>query len=616
MACTLFIMLLAHILLKTMNPIVLINGAKRNKASIFNRNTQFGDGLFETCLVEDKKLLFWPYHLCRLNKGCEKLGITKVDETFWLSDIKKALSISGLNDCVVKIILSRGESLRGYGFTDDIKPIRVVIVTEIPKSPPRQQLELGFCSSGYSTNPKLAGIKHCNRLEQVLARADLVHDEGLMLDEEGNIISVTQGNIFAIYANTLRTPRLDKCGIEGTRRAVILEIASDLGMQISVGNLSVDDLNASDEIFISNSVMGIQSVAQIGEMSFSTSGATESIKTALEKRKSSNEAWLSVKKNKTLTRIIKFSLLLVLAVWVWTSKDILSANGQIYHLQKGATIDALAKDLRNKELINSTLYFKLVGQVMGTTKKLQTGYYQLEPKMSVPTFLEKVSTGDVVRQNITLIEGVTLESYYQQLSQNPAVIVNKSLAEVMQELGVKAPYEGWLFPETYQITYGDSIESVFVRAYDSMKQKLETLWLGRSKDLPFDTPYEALILASLVEKETARHQEKSKIAGVFVRRLTEGMRLQTDPSVIYALGDAYTGSLSKKDLRVQSPYNTYRNAGLPPGAIGSVGYESLYAAFHPEDGDTLYFVSKKDGSHAFAKTYQEHKDNIKLYLNK
>ena len=186
----------------------------------------------------------------------------------------------------------------------------------------------------------------------------------------------------------------------------------------------------------------------------------------------------------------------------------------------------------------------------------------------------------------------------------------------MQELGVKAPYEGWLFPETYQITYGDSIESVFVRAYDSMKQKLETLWLGRSKDLPFDTPYEALILASLVEKETARHQEKSKIAGVFVRRLTEGMRLQTDPSVIYALGDAYTGSLSKKDLRVQSPYNTYRNAGLPPGAIGSVGYESLYAAFHPEDGDTLYFVSKKDGSHAFAKTYQEHKDNIKLYLNK
>jgi UPF0755 protein len=184
----------------------------------------------------------------------------------------------------------------------------------------------------------------------------------------------------------------------------------------------------------------------------------------------------------------------------------------------------------------------------------------------------------------------------------------------MKSLNIEAPFEGWIFPETYQITYGDSVQSVFARAHESMKKKIDELWQARVDTLPYNTPYEAIILASLIEKETAHHQEKSMIAGVFMRRLAEGMRLQTDPTVIYALGDAYTGSLSREDLRIKSPYNTYRHEGLPPGAIGSVGYESLYAAFHPDDGNSLYFVSKKDGSHAFAETYQEHKDNIQRYL--
>ena len=598
-----------------MTPIVLINGAKRSKTTVFNRNTQFGDGLFETCVVESKNILFWPYHIARLNKGCKKLGIAQVDESFWLSDIRKALSISRLNNCVVKIILSRGESLRGYGYSDDIKPVRIVIVSEGPKSPHSKNLTLGFCDSGYAQNPKLAGIKHCNRLEQVLAREGLEHDEGIMLDEGGNVISVTQGNIYSIYANTLNTPRLDQCGIEGTRRTIILEIASELGLQVNVGPLSVDKLMESDEVFVSNSVMGIQSVTKIGDMSFSSNGETESIKSVFEEKKQSKDAWLSVKKNKTFSRFIKVALILTLGVWIWTSKNILLEDSQIYHLQKGATIDALALDLYNKKLINSEAYFKLAGMAMGASKKLQTGYYQLEPEMSVLSFLDKATSGDVVRQNITLIEGVTLDDYYMQLSQNPAVIVKKTLQEVMQSLGINEPHEGWIFPETYQITYGDSIQRIFARAYESLKGQLDVLWKAKSDSLPFKAPYEAIILASLIEKETAHHQEKSMIAGVFLRRLAIGMRLQTDPSVIYALGDAYTGSLSKKDLRIESPYNTYRHKGLPPGAIGSVGYESLYAAFHPDNGNTLYFVSKKDGSHAFAETYQEHKDNIQRYLN-
>ena len=598
-----------------MTPIVLINGAKQSKISVFNRNTQFGDGLFETCLVENKNILFWSYHLARLNKGCERLGIEPVDESFWLSDIKKAISISRLRNCVVKIILSRGETRRGYSYTDTIKPTRVVIISTGPETPHKQNITLGFCDSGYSSNPALAGIKHCNRLEQVLARADLEHDEGIMLDENGNVISVTQGNIYSIYANTLRTPRLDRCGIEGTRRAIILEIASEIGLQINVSPLTVEELMKADEVFISNSVMGIQAVSHIGEMRFATSGNTKVIKQAFAERAQTGEAWLSVKKNKTFSSLVKLAVIVTLSFWIWVSKDMLGEDGQIYHLQKGATIEVLAGDLHNKNLISSELYFRLAGQLVGASKKLQTGYYQLEAEMSVLSFLDKISTGKVVRKNVTLIEGVTLKSYYQQLLQNPAIQTKKTLEEIMQSIGIDAPYEGWIFPETYQITYGDSAESLLARAHNSMQEHLNELWQQRATSLPYNSPYEAVILASLIERETAHHQEKPMISGVFIRRLEEGMRLQTDPSVIYALGDAYTGSLSKQDLRVKSPYNTYRHEGLPPGAIGSVGYRSLYAAFHPDDGKSLYFVSKRDGSHAFAETYQEHKDNIQRYLN-
>ena len=175
-----------------MTPIVLINGAKQSKISIFNRNSQFGDGLFETCLVENKKILFWTNHFARLNRGCEQLKISKVDESVWLSDVKKALSLCSYDRCVVKLILSRGESLRGYGFKDDIKPVRAVIVLELQNTTLNNLFSLEYCQSGYNSNPKLAGIKHCNRLEQVLARAGLKSDEGIMLDENHNVISVTQ----------------------------------------------------------------------------------------------------------------------------------------------------------------------------------------------------------------------------------------------------------------------------------------------------------------------------------------------------------------------------------------------------------------------------------------
>ena len=274
-----------------MTPIVLINGAQQSKISIFNRNIQFGDGLFETCVIENKKILFWVNHFARLNKGCEQLKISRVDESVWLSDVKKALSLCSYDRCVVKLILSRGESLRGYGFKDDIKPVRAVIVSELQKVTFNKSFCLEYCQSGYASNPKLAGIKHCNRLEQVLARAGLKSDEGIMLDENHNVISVTQGNIYAIHGNTLITPKLDKCGVEGTRRDVILDLAKLLGIKVKVDTLSVKELGQANEVFISNSIIGIQSISQIGDISFSENLITKKIKDAFTEKMEDSNSW-------------------------------------------------------------------------------------------------------------------------------------------------------------------------------------------------------------------------------------------------------------------------------------------------------------------------------------
>jgi len=274
-----------------MTPIVLINGAKQSKISIFNRNVQFGDGLFETCVVENKKILFWVNHFARLNRGCEQLKISKVDESVWLSDVKKALSLCSYDHCVVKLILSRGESLRGYGFKDDIKPVRAVIVSELQKTTPNNSFCLEYCQNGYDSNPKLAGIKHCNRLEEVLARAGLKSDEGIMLDENHNVISVTQGNIYAIHGNTLTTPKLDKCGVEGTRRDVILDLAKLLGIKVKVDTLSVKELGQANEVFISNSIIGIQTISQIGDISFSENLITKKIKDAFTEKRADSNSW-------------------------------------------------------------------------------------------------------------------------------------------------------------------------------------------------------------------------------------------------------------------------------------------------------------------------------------
>lgn len=320
-------------------------------------------------------------------------------------------------------------------------------------------------------------------------------------------------------------------------------------------------------------------------------------------------------KSKIYSRLLALVILLIVTSWILVSKDMLAKNSEVFQVESGSSISDVAKELSDKKLIKSRLFFKSLSKFLGANKKLKSGYYQISPNMSILAFLDNITNGSVMTTKVTLIEGKTIKYYFEQLSLDPSLESKGSLEDVMQSIGVKAPYDGWFFPETYNFNYGESVENVLRRSYKEMQKKVSDLWIDRDKGLPLKSPYDAIILASLIENETALDNEKTLISGVFIRRINEGMRLQTDPTVIYALGDTYTPPLKKSDLKIDSLYNTYRNKGLPPGAISSVSYQSLYAALHPEKGNDLYFVSKKDGSHAFAPSYKEHKENIKKYLN-
>jgi UPF0755 protein len=318
--------------------------------------------------------------------------------------------------------------------------------------------------------------------------------------------------------------------------------------------------------------------------------------------------------HKFFSRVIASILLLIFFAWVLTSKDIMVNQPQIFQVEPGSSIGQVAQELSDQNIIKSKRFFTSLSRLLNANKKLKSGYYEIKPDSSVLNFINQISNGESLKTKVTLIEGKTIGYYFEQLNNNPSITPNESLESVMNSIGVKKPYDGWFYPETYIFNYGESIENVLKKSHETMKFKLMELWEDRDKSVPLDSPYQAIILASLIEKETALDFEKPMISSVFIGRLNSNMRLQTDPTVIYALGDQYTPPLTRSDLQFDHPYNTYRNKGLPPGAISSVGYQSLFAALHPAKGNDLYFVSKKDGSHAFAKTYDEHKENIKKYL--
>jgi UPF0755 protein len=298
-----------------------------------------------------------------------------------------------------------------------------------------------------------------------------------------------------------------------------------------------------------------------------------------------------------------------------------SPQQQSIDVGRGTSFKGIVAELRRQGLTTaSPWYWRLLAEQMHVAGKLHAGEYALAPGITPRQLLADMAAGRVLQRNFTIVDGWTFAELRHALTQADVLQHDTSGlddASIMQRIGAggEAP-EGRFLPETYAYVKGDSELDILRRAHAAMERTLAALWPGRAPDLPLADPYQALILASIVEKETGRADERAKIAGVFVRRLENHMLLQTDPSVIYGMGARYDGNIRRSDLTADTPYNTYTRPGLPPTPIALPGKPAIEAALHPAVGDALYFVARGDGSHVFSSTLAEHNRNVDCYQRK
>jgi UPF0755 protein len=286
----------------------------------------------------------------------------------------------------------------------------------------------------------------------------------------------------------------------------------------------------------------------------------------------------------------------------------------------GATVRGVISQLGKRGVLAEPKAVLLYLRVHGLQPKVKAGTYEFPPRASPAKVFEMLERGIVVLEQLTVVEGSTFADLRKALEKHPAIVVTlrgKSDAEAMAAIGHANEFpEGRFFPDTYRFAARTSDTQLLTLAYDSMARVLAQAWEQRKEGLPIDSPYEALILASIVEKETALEAERAMIAGVFTSRLRKGMRLQTDPTVIYGLGEKYDGDIRTRDLAADTPYNTYTRAGLPPTPIALPGRESVLAAVQPDETGAIYFVATGDGTgaHYFSKTLEEHNQAVRRYL--
>ena len=289
----------------------------------------------------------------------------------------------------------------------------------------------------------------------------------------------------------------------------------------------------------------------------------------------------------------------------------------VYTVQRGATIGTVARDLEAAGLIVSALRLELHARWSGAASRIKAGEYAFEPGLTTAGLLDRLVEGTVIQHSFTIIEGWTFRELRRRVAGSDVLehtLDGLTDAAVMARLGLDGVHpEGRFLPETYHFPSGTSDVQLLRRAYDAMTARLDSAWAQRSDDLPLASPDEALILASIVEKETGAAEERARIAGVFVSRLRRGMRLETDPTVIYGLGDDFDGNLTRADLKRDTPYNTYVRKGLPPTPIAIAGAASIDAVMAPVVDGSLYFVAKGDGRHEFSTTYEDHRKAVYRY---
>ncbi len=303
--------------------------------------------------------------------------------------------------------------------------------------------------------------------------------------------------------------------------------------------------------------------------------------------------------------------------FMWYLHRPIEPGAELYRIAAGDSLTRFARTLESEGLIPEIHSLVAWARLRGDARRIKAGEYRLDDVRNVRDILERIVRGDVVAYRVTVVEGWTFRELLARLAAAPKLNVTldgQSAQAVMDALGRPGEHpEGQFFPDTYTYTADQTDLEILARAYERMRAVLAAEWERRDPATPLSTPYEALILASIVEKETAVASERELVAGVFVNRLQRGIRLQTDPTVIYGLGEAFTGNLTRKHLRADTPYNTYTRSGLPPTPIALPGTASIRAALRPASTDALYFVARGDGSHEFSETLEQHNRAVYRY---
>ena len=301
----------------------------------------------------------------------------------------------------------------------------------------------------------------------------------------------------------------------------------------------------------------------------------------------------------------------------WSQPLTILAGEATLSVLPGQTLQAVLSEAQIRGWLKHVKLVGLIARWYDIDNRIKAGEYQLANGLKAREFLDLLERGEVIQYRVTFPEGINLSTVLGLLVEQPAlvnVINGPNDPKLLDLVGDSPSAEGWFLPETWWFTKGDTDLSLLERSHKAMSDLLNNLWETRQDGLPYATPYEALILASIVEKETAVPSERTEIAGVFTQRLRKGMRLQTDPTVIYGLGKRYNGNLSREHLRDKTnTFNTYWISGLPPTPIAMPGEASLRAVFKPQESKKLYFVARGDGTHAFSENLEEHRRNVRIY---
>ncbi len=323
-----------------------------------------------------------------------------------------------------------------------------------------------------------------------------------------------------------------------------------------------------------------------------------------------------------LRRLLLSVVLLLVALggaawWLVNSPLTLRSSPLDFTVAPGSSLRAAAQQVADAGVSLPPMALATLGRVLGVDAQIKAGSYEIRTGITLLELLRKLTKGDMTQAEVLFVEGWTFRQMREKLDAHPDVrhdLRGLPEAEVLKRIGAGEPLaEGLFFPDTYLFAKNGSDTDILARAYRAMQRHLQREWQQRAASLPYRTPYEALIMASIVEKETGRAVDRPMIASVFVNRLRINMLLQTDPTVIYGLGDRFDGNLRKRDLLADTPYNTYTRPGLPPGPIASPGLASLRAALNPATSDALYFVARGDGTSQFSRTLDEHNQAVVRY---